>query len=79
VFGLDPLATIASGALLMAVPDGANGENAAAIRSALEAEGIRCAEIGRVEEGPAEVVKPDGQVLARPIRDEIARVYDGNA
>jgi hydrogenase expression/formation protein HypE len=71
-FGLDPLATIASGALLLAVA----GEDAAAIRAALEREGIACSEIGRVEEGPAGVWHVDGQPLTRPARDDIARVYE---
>jgi hydrogenase expression/formation protein HypE len=75
-FGLDPLATIASGALLMAAPAGEDGQNTSAICAALEAEGIRCAVIGNVEEGTAGVFPPDGELMARPARDEIARVYE---
>jgi hydrogenase maturation factor len=71
-FGLDPLATIASGALLLAVA----GEDSRAIRTALEADGIACTEIGRVEEGPAGVWQGNGQPLTRPARDDIARVYE---
>lgn len=70
--GLNPLATIASGALLMAV----DGKDAQKICAALEVEGIACAEIGHVEEGPAAVLQPDGQPLPRPARDDIARVYE---
>lgn len=74
-FGLDPLATIASGALLMA----AAPEDSQAVCRTLMAEGIRCTEIGWVEEGPPAVWQPgsDGrQRLPRPTRDEIARVYE---
>lgn len=70
--GLNPLATIASGALLMAaVP-----EDVHTIRAALEAEGILCAEIGQVEEGPVSVRQASGEDLPRPARDEITRVYE---
>ena len=72
VFGLDPLATIASGALLMAVA----GEDAAAVCAALEAEGIPCGEIGRIGEGEPGVWRADGTAYPRPARDEIARVYE---
>ncbi|MDX1416519.1 MAG: AIR synthase family protein [Candidatus Promineifilaceae bacterium] len=73
VFDLDPLATIASGALLLTAPMG----EVAAICAALEGEGIPCAEVGRVAEGPPSVwqetvggVKP----LERPTNDEISKV-----
>jgi hydrogenase expression/formation protein HypE len=69
--GLDPLRTIASGALLLT----AGAEDAAAILAALEADGIACAEIGRVTAGAAEVVTPNGERLERPARDEIARLF----
>lgn len=71
-FGLNPLATIASGALLIA----AASEDSAAIRTALEAEGIACAEIGWIEEGPAGVWQSSGEPLPRPARDDIARVFE---
>ncbi len=74
-FGLDPLATIASGALLIAAADG----DAPAILTALESEGIACCEIGRVAGGPAGVGQADGQAFPRPARDEIARVYEAPA
>lgn len=75
VFDLNPLATIASGALLMAVAP----EDSRAICHALMAEGIRCTEIGWVEPGPPEVWQPGSggrERLPRPARDEIARVYE---
>lgn len=74
-FELDPLATIASGALLMAV----SPEDSSNIQSALEAEGIACAEIGTVEAGPAQVwvETPTGRALLPwPARDEITKVYE---
>ncbi|GAP05488.1 MAG TPA: AIR synthase [Anaerolinea thermolimosa] len=71
--GIDPLASIASGALLMAV----EADDADIIASALEKEGIPCAGIGRVEsEGTPEVLTPDGKALVRPMRDEIARLFE---
>jgi hydrogenase maturation factor len=72
--GLDPMATIASGALLLAVPE----SESFVVRQALEAQGIPCAEIGAVESGAAQVWQkaPTGQsLLPRPARDEIARLY----
>lgn len=72
VFGIDPLATIASGALLMA----AAAEDAGAIRAALQAEGIACAEIGRVRAGPPGVWTAQDALLPRPARDEIAKVFE---
>ena len=74
-FGLNPLATIASGALLIA----AAAEDAPAIRAALESEGIACSEIGRVTDGPAGVWQADGEVFPRPARDDIAKVYEDGA
>lgn len=71
-FGLDPLATIASGALLMAV----DPEDAITICAALERGGIACQEIGHVETGAPGVWQADGNAFPRPLRDEIARVYD---
>jgi hydrogenase maturation factor len=73
--GLDPLASIASGALLLAV----DRRDAGAVRRAVEAEGILCAEIGEVCAGPAVVRvgrEPGDSLLDRPARDEIARLYE---
>ncbi len=72
VFGIDPLAAIASGALLMAVPAG----DAAPIIRALESEGILCAEIGWVDAPGCAVNTLGGSSLARPARDEIARIFE---
>ena len=72
---VDPMAMIASGALLLTVaPD-----DAAAVAAALEAAGIRCADIGAVRAGPAavEAVTADGvRALPLPERDEIARLFE---
>lgn len=71
--GINPLASIASGALLMAV----EADDAGVIISALEAERIPCANIGQVEPGKEPgVFTPDGKPLARPRRDEIARLFE---
>jgi hydrogenase maturation factor len=74
-FGIDPLAAIASGALLIT----ASAMEASRIRAALETEGILCAEIGRVEAGACSVWRNAGgsrEKLPRPARDEIARLYE---
>ena len=74
VFGIDPLAAIASGALLLT----AVAEDAAEICLALESEGIPCTIIGRVEAGSASVISVAGeqrQTALRPTRDEIAKVF----
>ncbi len=74
-FELDPLATIASGALLLTAPAG-EADN---IRLALEQASIPCTEIGYVEAGPVSVwrkLATTYEIWARPQRDEIARVYE---
>jgi hydrogenase maturation factor len=74
-FGLDPMASIASGALLLTAPP----EESFTIRNALESGGVPCAEIGRVDAGPPAVWldRPDGKgVLPRPTQDEIARFFE---
>jgi hydrogenase expression/formation protein HypE len=71
-FAINPLAAIASGALLLTAP----AEDAANIRRALQTEGIPCAEIGAATDGPAEVRTPQGKLLPRPQRDEIARIME---
>jgi hydrogenase expression/formation protein HypE len=71
-FDLDPLATIASGALLLTAPP----EDVPAIIAALSASGIPCAAIGRVKAGqPAVVEAGTIRLLPRPDQDEIGRVY----
>jgi len=74
--GMDPLATIASGALLLTVAP----EHGEAVRDALSEAGISATLIGEVEEGPMEVRRPreqGGELWVRPERDEIARVLEG--
>ncbi len=76
-FEIDPLAAIASGALLLST----SPNDAAQIRRALEMEGIICAEIGSVESGSAQVWRrtvEGRELLPRPKQDEIARVFDSN-
>ena len=74
VLDIDPLGAIASGALLLtALP-----AKAEKIRAVLESEGIACAEIGWVEEGPPEawqVAQGVRSPLPYPQRDEIARLF----
>jgi hydrogenase maturation factor len=75
VFKIDPLGAIASGALLLTAPL----EDVNPICQALEQGGIHCDEIGSVESGPPEVWQdtPAGrELLPRPARDEIAKVFD---
>lgn len=70
--GVDPLASIASGALLLTVPAG----DAEQVRRAVEAAGVKCREIGWVEEGQPSVVRAgENEPLAVPERDEIARLF----
>jgi hydrogenase expression/formation protein HypE len=75
-FDLDPLATIASGALLLTV----SHEDTAAVREALAHAGIPSARVGTVDEGPARVVIDDGRaavrLLAWPARDEIGKAFE---
>jgi len=73
-FGLNPLGTIASGALLMTV----DPQDAQKIRIALEDAGIRCTEIGQVVQGaPAVHITANGttRLLEHPEQDEIGKVY----
>ena len=75
IFDLDPLATIASGALLLAV----RAEDADALRIAFQENDIRCTQIGVIEEGKSGLWRSvDGQrsFWPRPARDEIGKVYE---
>ncbi len=76
-FKLDPLATIASGALLLSV----HQEDVPKIRSALRKAGIPCSVIGWVESGPP-VVYALGETrrstLQYPERDEIASLFENS-
>lgn len=75
VLEINPLETIASGALLLT----ASQKDAPLICRTLQAGGIPCAEIGTVEAGPPRVMQPvpTGLIpLPRPARDEIARLFE---
>jgi hydrogenase expression/formation protein HypE len=74
-FGLDPLATIASGALLLTCA----AEDAETICRALTGEGIECAIIGEVTsegKGVFQQINGERMLLPRPQRDEIARFFE---
>ena len=72
-FDLDPLATIASGALLFTASPG----DAPAIIDALAEAGIACSAIGHVQAGPSAALEAGTrQALSRPDQDEIGRVYE---
>jgi len=73
--GIDPLGSIASGALLLTAPPGEAGP----IRRGLEQAGIPCADIGEAGPGPAGVFYQEGtrlRAFSHPPRDEIARLYE---
>jgi hydrogenase expression/formation protein HypE len=74
VYGLDPLGTIASGALLIASPP----EDAVRIQQALQMNNIRCEAIGRIVP-PSEGILLDDGNSRRPLpefmRDEITKVF----
>jgi len=75
VFKIDPLASIASGALLLSVPE----DQVNIICRALEGAGIRCSDIGTVRKDISGVVVDDGQkknFYPRPTRDDIATLFD---
>jgi hydrogenase maturation factor len=74
-FGIDPLAAIASGALLLT----AAAEDAPRISSAIQREGMPCVEIGSVQEGPPVVWQTSQEgtsLLERPARDAIASLFE---
>jgi hydrogenase maturation factor len=73
-YGLDPLGTIASGALLIATP----AEEALQIQQALQVNNIACAVIGRIVPPSEGVLFKDGsklQPLPQFIRDEITKLF----
>jgi len=72
---LDPMASIASGALLLSVPP----TDSPAICHALQSEGIPCKVIGKVtEKGSVSVHhRFSGKILPRPERDDVTSVYSG--
>jgi hydrogenase maturation factor len=70
-YGLDPLGTIASGALLIGIA----AEKAAGLQAQIEAQGIRCARIGSfvaADEG----VTLDCAPMPRFDSDEITRIFE---
>jgi hydrogenase maturation factor len=77
-FAIDPLTSIASGALLFT----AHPDHILNILAALQAQGISCREIGQVREGPPVVWqtgKTSPEVLPRPERDAVARLFEGHS
>jgi hydrogenase expression/formation protein HypE len=73
--GVDPMGTIASGALLLTCPSGDSKE----ICQALGIENIACTEIGSVVDGPPQVLTSisKGTIpLPRPERDEITKLFE---
>jgi hydrogenase maturation factor len=74
-FQLNPLATIASGALLMAV----EARDSQKVCQALIQQDIPCSEIGSIEAGQPLVYTVENNqraLLSRPERDEITRLYE---
>ncbi|MBI9044304.1 MAG: AIR synthase family protein [Anaerolineaceae bacterium] len=74
-FNLDPLATIASGALLLTV----DPRDSQSICKALEKEHIACAKIGEAEAGEYKVnirTASGIEKMLRPARDEITKAYE---
>ena len=74
VYGLEPLGTIASGALLIATPP----EDAVRIQQALQTNAIRCAAIGRIVPPSEGVLLDDGkeiQPLPQYARDEMTKIF----
>ena len=72
---IDPLASIASGALLLTTPT----DQVVQICQALEDQGIPCHDIGKLESGNGEVWVDSGgkrDLLHYPERDEIARLFE---
>jgi len=75
-FGIDPLAAIASGSLLITAPP----RDAQSIAAALQNKAISCADIGFVADGPAAVQRRAGTgfaTWARPAVDAITKVFGG--
>jgi hydrogenase expression/formation protein HypE len=74
VYGLNPLGTIASGALLIATP----GEEALRIQQALQVNNIACAVIGRIVPPSEGVLYNDGSMLQPLLQfssDEISKLF----
>lgn len=74
-FNLNPLNTISSGALLLTT----RSDDAQDVCSALRASGSSCNVIGRVLDGPVQVMDSAGgtcRLLPRPARDDITKAYE---
>jgi hydrogenase expression/formation protein HypE len=73
-YGLDPLGTIASGALLIATP----AEEALRVQEALQVNNIACAAIGRIVPPSEGILLNDGNTL-QPLpqfsSDEITKLF----
>jgi hydrogenase maturation factor len=74
VLGVDPLESIASGALLLSV----KSEEVENVRTAIEAQGVPVSLIGQLEEGHSVAMRIAGveQELRWPPRDAIARLFE---
>ena len=75
VYDLDPLASIASGALLITVAE----DDVTDLQQAFANAGIDCADIGSVQEGRGDVYMRYGaerEKISPPERDEIARLFE---
>jgi hydrogenase maturation factor len=75
IFDINPMETIASGALLLTCPP----TDSVLICGSLEEDGISCIEIGSIREGGPRVLQTlsTGEyLLDRPERDEIARLFE---
>lgn len=71
--GLNPLAAIASGAMLIAV----HPEDAETVLSALQGAGIKAYRVGLIEAGENKVIDMHTSEQAeRPVRDEITRLFE---
>ena len=72
--GLDPLRLISSGALLLAVEEGAEDQVSEAVRSA----GSRVTAVGRFRKGERVLVRRDGsrEVIGEPPTDELWKLVD---
>ncbi len=70
-YGLDPLGAIASGALLLTV----GPESVKSVAVALKSADIPVFQLGVMRDGPPHA-RLHGDLLARPVRDEIAKLFD---
>jgi hydrogenase maturation factor len=71
-FEIDPLSAIASGALLISVAE----SRVQAVTSAIEDANISVTPIGKVRKGVGVTFKDDGGEMSRPVRDEIAKLFE---